>query len=178
MITDWNYLLEARKGDQEASKKLFYKYNKLLIRMTFLITGSLDSAKDIAQESFIRVLNRKIKHNDGNFKAFITTIAYRLALKEKYRFQKNQRLNSDDYSDNKPSPLEIQISDEQQRYLYKTITKLPDKQKEILVLRLYGEHSYETIAEIMNLPIGTVKSRIFYAVKSCKNDLKENGVLE
>ncbi len=177
MISDWNYLQKARKGDQEALNLLYEKFSKSLLRMTSLITGSVDSAKDVVQETFIRLITKRIKHQDGNFKSFVATIAYRLALKERSRSQRNKHIFSDEHIDSTPSPIEIQIREEQRILLFKTISNLPEQQRDILVLRFYGELSYEKIAETTQLPIGTVKSRIFYAVKECRNILREKGVL-
>ena len=118
-----------------------------------------------------------IKHQDGNFKSFVTTIAYRLALKERSRLQRNKHIFSNEHVDSTPSPIEIQIREEQRMLLFKTISNLPEQQRDILVLRFYGELSYERIAETTQLPIGTVKSRVFYAVKACRNILKGKGVL-
>ena len=177
MISDWEYLSRAKKGDEEAFVIIFDKYNKSLIRMTSLITGSIDSAKDIAQETFARLIQKKIKHQEGNFKAYITTIAYRLALKEKYRSNKNFGVNNQDFKNNSLSPIDKHIKSETQKNVFEAIYSLPEKQKEVLVLRFYGNHSYDEIAQIVKLPIGTVKSRIFYAVKACKKILEKKGMI-
>jgi RNA polymerase sigma-70 factor (ECF subfamily) len=55
---------------------------------------------------------------------------------------------------------------------------LSNEQREILALRYFGGHSYEEIAEITEVPIGTVKSRIFYAIKVCQEKLRERGVFK
>jgi len=178
MISDWEYLISARNGDKNAGIIIYSKYRTILIRMTALITGSLDSAKDIVQETYIRLFNGKIKHQEGNFKTYITTIAYRLALKEKYRLNKNKPVNDQEFCDKSNSPIESQIKREIQRNVFNAIYSLPAKQREILVLRFYGNQSYEEIAKITELPLGTVKSRIFYAVKACGHILEERGVLE
>jgi RNA polymerase sigma-70 factor (ECF subfamily) len=146
--------------------------------MSALITGSIDSAKDIVQETFIKVFNKSLKHYDGNFKTYITTISYRLSLKERYRTDKT--LNSDkyDYPDNFCEPIDKYIQDEKQRIIFETIHSLKESHREILVLRFYGDHSYEEISQITQIPIGTVKSRIFYAVKECGNILTKKGIIE
>lgn len=178
MISDWNYLSKARNGDEKAWGFLFKKYNKSLIKMTTLITGSIDTAKDIVQETFVRLLNGRIKHQEGNFKSYVTTIAFRLALKEKSRSLRILEIKENHFEDTSSSPIEKQITEENQKHIFQAITSLPEHQRNILVLRFYGEHSYEVISEITQLPLGTVKSRIFYAVKACKEKLKEKGVLE
>jgi len=178
MISDWNNLSKARNGDEYACGIIFNKYNKSLTRMAVLITGSFDAAKDIVQETFVRLLNVRIKNQDGNFKSYITTIAFRLALKEKSRLSRSMEIKDAYYVDSSPSPIEKQIIEENQKHIFQAITSLPEQQRDILVLRFYGEHSYEEISEITQLPLGTVKSRIFYAVKACREKLKDKGVLE
>lgn len=178
MSSDWDYLTRARNGDEKSCVFIFNKYNKSITRMTALITGSLDSAKDIVQETFFRLINTRIKHMKGNFKTYVTTIAYRLALKEKYRLNQSKQGLNEYLEDKSESPIDEQINEETQTYIFQAINSLHPDHRNALVLRFYGEHSYEEIADITQVPIGTVKSRIFYAVKECREKLKERGVLE
>jgi RNA polymerase sigma-70 factor (ECF subfamily) len=178
MNSDWEYLSSAKQGDEIAAKVLFNKYNKIIFKIAGLITGSLDAAKDITQESFIRLFNASVVHNNGNFKSYLTTIAYRLALKEKYRFSKNRSVYKEDIKINSDLSLYTQEKNETKKIIFSAINSLPDKQKEILVLRFYGNHSYEEISEITNVPIGTVKSRIYYAVQECRKILKKKGLFD
>lgn len=115
MTSDWEHLTRAKNGDEESFVIIFNKYNKMLLRMTSLITGSIDSAKDIAQESFIRLIKKRIKHQHGSFKTYLTTIAYRLALKERYRINKNTSVNELSIMDKSISPLDKQIYKENQK---------------------------------------------------------------
>ena len=177
MISDWEYLTQAKNGNEKAADFLFDKYYKSLIRMTSLITGSLDSAKDIVQETFIKLIRVKIKHKEGKFKTYINTIAYRLALKEKSRLKRNFNLFRLDKTGESNSPLDTQILDETQRNVFQAIQTLKPNYKEILILRFYGNHSYEEISQITDIPLGTVKSRIYYAVKECGNSMKKKGML-
>ena len=120
----------------------------------------------------------KVKHRKGSFKSYISTIAYRLALKEKGHLKQNVNLENLNISDESSSPHELVIKTERENFIVRTVASLPEHQKEILILRLYGEQSYEDIARLMNLPLGTVKSRIFYAVKFCREKLLEKGIIE
>ena len=178
MISDWNCLERARNGDEEAWRLLFERHNTSLIKFTSLIIGSIDAAKDVTQESFIRLIHSRTKHREGSFKAYLSIIAYRLALKEKKRRQRNHNLDGFETAAETPTPLEAVVEQEQAKQVVRTIRSLPEHQRDILVLRFYGEHSYDAIARITKLPVGTVKSRIFYAVKTCQEKLREKGVLE
>lgn len=178
MISDWDCLGHARKGDEEAWKMLIRRYNTIIVRIICLITGNMEIARDLAQETFVRLLRSKIRHREGNFKSYLTTIAYRLALKESKKNKRIQDLSDSDFEYDSPTPLEEMILKERNRILFKTINSLDESHRDILVLRFYGEHSYKEIAEIIKLPVGTVKSRIFYAVKTCQQIFEEKGMLK
>jgi RNA polymerase sigma-70 factor (ECF subfamily) len=178
MTSDWDYFDRARNGDENSWNLLFNRYYKLLLNICLFITGSIDVAKDLTQESFIRMIKAKVKHREGSFKNYISTIAFRLALKEKDHLKRNINLENLNIPDETSSPHELVIKTEREKYLVRIIESLPEHQKEILILRLYGEESYEDIARLMNLPLGTVKSRIFYAVKFCREKLIEKGIIE
>ena len=177
MLNDWELLNKAKKGCDNSFESLFNKYNRLLLKITLLITGSKDTANDIVQDSFMKLLNTRSIKTEGNFKNYLTTIAYRLALKEIKKRKKYVSLPKEEVFDNTPSPMESHIKMESQLNIFDTIYSLPDNQKEILVLRFYGNYSYEEISEITEVPIGTVKSRLFYAVKACGEKLKDRGLL-
>jgi len=145
--------------------------------MAALITGSTDAARDCVQETFVRVLSSVVHHESGSLRAYLSTIAYRLALKERMRLGRLARVAVAEPPSPDPSPLDEAITDERQREFARALWALPAHHREILILRLHGDHSYEEIAEITGLPLGTVKSRIFHAVKSVRSEIKNRGVL-
>jgi RNA polymerase sigma factor (sigma-70 family) len=177
MICDWDCLEAARRGGEEAWRELFRRYYTSLVRMTLLITGSQESAKDIAQETFVRLLRSRTDHRAGSFKAYLNTVAFRLALKEKKRQHRHLNLDHQICADPSPSPLDDAEHRDRQDHIRAAILALADSHREILVLRFYGEHSYDEIAQITGIPLGTVKSRIFNAVKECRKTLQEKGVI-
>ena len=149
-----------------------------LERFAISLTTNLDDAKDLVQETFIKMINIRLKHRDGSFKSYITTTAYRLALKDKEYSKRNYGLDNVEMPDETISPLEAIVKTENDKIVVGLIGSLPDNQRDILILRLYGEQSYEEIARLLKLPLGTVKSRIFYAVKLCRKKLIEKGITE
>jgi RNA polymerase sigma-70 factor (ECF subfamily) len=178
MTDDWRCLELAHEGDEIAWRVLFQRHYASLVKMASCITGSLDSAHDLAQESFVRLLHAEISHRNGSFKSYLGTIAYRLSLKERKRHRSNHDLDTGSVADDSPSPLELAIQHETDRIIVGVIQSLANEQREILALRYFGGHSYEEIAQITEIPIGTVKSRIFYAVKICQEKLKARGVFK
>lgn len=173
----WDHLARARRGDQEAWKALFDQYSPALLRMSALLTGSTDAARDCVQETFVRVLNSVVHNREGSLRAYLSTIAYRLALKEHTRLRRLAYAGDVEPASPDPSPLDEAIAEERQREVARVIRGLPAHHREIIVLRFHGDHSYEEIAEITGLPLGTVKSRIFHAVKSARSEMKKRGVI-
>lgn len=178
MTDDWHCLDLARGGDETAWRILFHRYYPSLVRMASCITGSSDTAHDLAQESFVRLIRARAEYQSGSFRAYLTTIAYRLALKERKRQNSKREPVTPTLADDSASPLDLAIQNETDRIIFRVIQSLPGEQREILALRFFGGHSYEEIATISGIPLGTVKSRIFYAIKTCREELKEQGVFQ
>ena len=178
MTDDWRCLELARAGDEVAWRVLFHRYYPSLVRMASCMTGSVDAAHDLAQESFVRLLHVEFRHRTGSFKSYLGTIAYRLALKERKRSSSKYDLDAVPLVDDSPSPLELAIQNETDGIIMRVIQSISIEQREILALRYFGGHSYEEIAEITMIPIGTVKSRIFYGIKTCHEKLREQGVFK
>ncbi len=173
----WDELARARNGSQEAWRLLFERYSPPLLRMAALMTGSTDAARDCVQETFVRVVSSVVRHQSGSLRTYLSTIVYRLALKENMRQSRQSPLGAAGPPSSDPSPLDEALADERQREVARVLHTLPDHHRHILILRLHGGHSYEEISGITGLPLGTVKSRIFHAVKSARKKLKNRGVI-
>lgn len=178
MTDDWECLKRARAGDDDSWRILFTRHYPLLVRMTSFITGSLDSAQDIAQEAFVKLLKADIRHQNGSFKSLLSTIAYRLALKERKHSTETHKAVTDNIVDDSQSWLEAAIQDETERIIASTIHSLSPEHREVLTLKYFGGHTYEEITVMAGIPLGTVKSRIFYAIKCCQEELKKQGVFK
>jgi RNA polymerase sigma-70 factor (ECF subfamily) len=177
MSSDWDLFEKARHGDESAWRQLVQKHYQRLLKMTLLITGSIAAAQDLTQETYVRLLRRRIKHRSGSFRSYLTTIAYRLALKEKKRKSRLRGLDGINPTDPASSPLDEVLQQERDRQIARAVASLAENHRDILILRYYGGNSYEEIAQITQLPLGTVKSRIFHAVKNCRTALFREGII-
>jgi len=175
-VNDWECLERAKRGEESAWRTLVERHHARLLGISLLITGSSSAAKDIAQESFVRLLDANVSHREGTVQGLLSTIAYRLALKEKARGQRTEDIAAINPANPSPSPLDELLAEERDRLVAAAIRSLDPQHRDILVLRFYGEHSYEEIAGLTGIPLGTVKSRIFYAVKSCQQFLRDKGL--
>lgn len=175
-VTDWQYLQAAQRGDQQAWRVLFRRYHALIVRITTAIAGSADAGQDLAQEAFIRLLRCTIPDEKRSFKAFVTTTAYRLAFKHTQRTRAQSSPVLEEAASSAPTPLETTIQNETGRMIRQVIRSLPPEQRTVVALRFIAEHSYDEIAHITGIPIGTVKSRLFYAIRTCREQLHQRGV--
>ncbi len=175
---DWDCFFRGQQGDEQAWRVLTENYRSRLMTLALLITRSGAAAEDVVQETFVRALRATIKDTSGTVHGLLGTIAYRLALKEAQRMRRYVSLDKLERSDYGESPMEQLLKDERQRFIARAIGSLNAEHRDVLLLRCYGGHSYEEIARLLDVPIGTVKSRIFYAVKSCREILRRKGVLE
>ncbi|MFQ6104114.1 MAG: RNA polymerase sigma factor [Candidatus Glassbacteria bacterium] len=180
MSSDWEWFERAKGGDESAWRELVGRYAPGLTRMTFLITCSMATAQDLVQETFLELFRKGPRHKRGSFKAYLTTIAYHLALKEKKRLwlKPGHSLDHVNTADRATTPLDGVLSKERDRVIAEVIMSLDSHHRDILIMRFYGDQTYEEIAQKTDLPIGTVKSRLFYAVKYCRERLRGKGILE
>jgi len=178
MSRDWVQLDLARRGDETAWRELAERHSPQLLKMVALITGSPPAAQDIVQQTLLELYRKGPRHSRGSFSGYLSTIAYRLALKEKRRSGNLTPIEDIASPAQNRSALDLVLVEEKQRIISDVIQSLENGHREILILRFYGEHSYKEIAGISGLPLGTVKSRIFNALKKCRMLLREKGVLK
>jgi RNA polymerase sigma-70 factor (ECF subfamily) len=174
---DWDTLQRAGSGDNESWKELWRAHQPRLKALAFLVTGSVAASDDIAQETLLRAVRARVRNHDGTVAAFLGTIAYRLALKEIRRRNRHTELSALDRTDNGNAPLEKIVKNEQERILAESIHDLSSEHREALVLKFYAELSYDAIAKILDIPAGTARSRVFYAVQACRKKMRERGLM-
>jgi RNA polymerase sigma-70 factor, ECF subfamily len=175
--SEWDCFTRAQTGDELAWRLLVGQHRGRLTALALLVTGSVSAAEDIVQETFLRAIRTKIKHHSGSVSGFLGTIAYRLAIKEAGRAKKHADLDGLLVADGGKTALDRLLKDERERLVIEAIRALDDKHREVLVLRFYGGYSYEEIADFLQVAVGTVKSRMFNAVKSCRVALRQKGVI-
>ena len=176
MKADWETLHKARAGDESSWGNLWRLQLPRLKALAYLITGSAPVAEDIARETLIRAMEANVRNASGSLGGYLGTIAYRLALKEARRHARNVDLDELDPTDNCDLRLESILKNEREKILAETIRELDPEHGEALILRFYGELSYEEMAGILGVPTGTAKSRVFYAVQSCRRKMREKGL--
>jgi len=168
-------LIEATKaGDEAAFGEIMDRYRNPITNYLYRFLNDYEEAVDLAQETFVRVYFALDRYHTGYaFSTYVYRIATNLAISE-IRRRKRRRLMSltglfqteDDKEaefqppDQRPLADAELVDDERSRVIGKAISALPEKYRVPVVLRDVQGRTYEEIAEIMELGLGTTKSRI------------------
>lgn len=174
-------LTAARKGDKNAFKEIIKKHEQRVARTVISMLGNCAEAEDIGQETFLRfykALNRF--RGDSTVGTYLTRIAINLSLnelkrrsrKEKLFFSKSNSQPGDDIVDNLPAKNPGTNRQEVEEIVQYGIGKLKPAYRAVVVLRLIEGYSTIETARILNLPKGTVLSRLSRAQKKLKEVLK------
>lgn len=170
-----------RAGEEGAFADLFHQYKNLVYRNAYLLLGDAQAAEDALQEVFVKVY-RSLDTFDPEKGAFTTwlqriTINYCLNVRRKRPASSLETLASKlSLSAATPQsllPEELVISQEQVETLWQAVQHLSLPLRVVVILRYYQELPYQEIAQVLNIPLGTVKWRLHEALKVLRQELAE-----
>jgi RNA polymerase sigma-70 factor, ECF subfamily len=171
-FSDEELILEFQKNNTErAFEILVQRYKNPLVNFVFRYLGDYESCVDVVQETMIKVYRYKDTYQSiAKFSTWIYTIAGNLAKTELQRRKRRSILsinafgkdNDEDYEipDENYRPDTITDSGIKDEIIQKAFMKVSEAYRKAVILRDIQELSYEEIAEIMGITVGTVKSRI------------------
>lgn len=177
---DRDLVLQLQGGSLDALGQIYDRYQRMVYRTALLITGDSYAADDLMQEVFLRLF-RFAKHIDHTRP--LEPWLYRMTANLSYTWVKRNRRwlqPLEDLADwlaggGKGSPHEmVERRDEWQR-VQRAVSNLPLPQRVVVVLYYLNDLSLQEIAEILDIPLGTVKSRLHYGRRSLKKTLGLQG---
>ncbi len=184
-LSDHELIEQTKNGDELAFDEIMNRYRNPLTNYLYRMLNDYEEAVDLVQEAFVRVyfaLERY--HTDYAFSTYIYRIASNLAISE-IRKRKRRKLMSltgffkygedeVDYQppDEKLLPEEEVLAAEQSQVIARAIAALPEKYRAPIILRDVEGRTYEEIAEILELGLGTTKSRISRGRKHLREKLE------
>ena len=174
-------LEETKKGNKKSFELLIIKYEKQIFNLIFNFTKERDIVPELAQETFLKAF-RSIKSFKGNssFYTWLRRIAINNSinyLHTRNHFSLDSESDENNFfrnlSDNKFGTPENNILFEETTFVVReALDALPERLRAILLLREFEDMSYEEIAEILQCPVGTVRSRLFHARRLLKEKLE------
>src|SRR6266566_3705543 len=167
MSSDEALMLEFQGGSRAAFEELFARYRKPLYGFFGRRLNNPERAEDLAQETFLAVIRATSRYEP---RALVRTYPYGIALKLVAAERRKQTRNS-------PLPLLETMpaagdASDEVLWVRQAIGKLDPSEREILMLREYEELSYSEIAELLRLPVNTVRSRLFRSRLALKISLQ------
>lgn len=185
---DEHVLIEqAKDGDLEAFETLIINYEKLVYNVIYRLIGNPEDTYDLSQETFIKVYT-KINQFDGSskFSTWLYRIATNTCLDELRRRKRKETFSIDQgiegesgyiypEQEDKSENIENKIVEKEKALIIqKALGQVNEKNREALVLRDIQQLSYEEIADILKLSLGTVKSRISRGRQQVKKILMQD----
>jgi len=185
-VKDSSIIEKVLEGDAQSFEILILKYQSKLFATVLNVVKNRELAEDIVQEAYMKAFQKlDTLKNHAQFYPWLKRIALNLALNH---FERAKRVmdveNEEDETSfferipDGESPEELLVKDELKRYVRHYVEALPDKLRVVVILREIEEMSYEEIAEMMNIPIGTVRSRLFNARQMIKDRLISQGLVD
>lgn len=146
----------------------------LAFRVARGVLRNAADAEDVAQESILRCYRRFPQLRDpSRFRAWLVRITFRLALDHERSGRRREHRETAWAIDwPKPTAEDIAASNEFGRHLHAAMATLSEKSRIVLVLTSIDGHSLEEVAEVLQLPVGTVKSRLHSARKQLAEKLR------
>jgi RNA polymerase sigma-70 factor (ECF subfamily) len=176
----------AADGDVNAFSSLVEEHRPRVLRTAYGIVGSTQEAEEIAQEVFIKVWRSLPGYNRiGAFSSWLYRITVNASIDRIRRRREETSLDDrsegttplvDRLSEKRSEiPEEVVVRQDSNRIIREAIEELSPNARATLILREYEQLSYREIAEALDIPIGTVMSRLNYARRALRKKLEEDG---
>ena len=174
----------SRQGDREAFGRIVRKYQGMITGVIYAACGDLHRSEDLAQEAFSRVFaKRKDYQPSGKFSTWLWRIALNLCYDELRRRQRREETSLDSMRGEaiaamdafvapESAPDKSLVEQERSELVRKALMQLTEMYRTVLVLRHYEDLKFREIADVLNLPEGTVKSRMAEALTQMSRLLK------
>ncbi len=168
----------AKRNDKLAMEKLLHNNYSILKGYLLKMTLNQTITDDLTQETMLKaILNIEKYEHKAKFSTWLITIAtnlYRDQLRKDKRliYQEEQF----DFKDTRNIEEDL-IKKVEYENLKKVLKELPEEKRMIFILKHYYDYTYQEISEILNCPVGTVRSRLHYCIKEIKKHMEggENG---
>lgn len=184
-LTDVELIENSIRGREDNFEELVRRYQRPITGYVYRMLNNYDASLDVTQEVFIKVYNSLARYSsEYKFSTWLYRIAHNAAIDYMRRNSVNQQSieaeNADgtyqlQFESPQPNPEQMRERSEWRTEIESVIKCLPTGYRELIVLRHTQDLSYDEIAEVTNLPLGTVKNRLFRAREMMREIFVERG---
>jgi len=178
-LRDQQLVQATLDGEKQAFGQLVERYQDRVFNTLLRVLGNREDARDTVQEAFVQAFVKLDSfRGDAQFYTWLYRIAMNLALSKRRRRKPTESLDAtkehigDEPAGQQPTAAQTLIERERAEQLQQALLTLNDEHRQILVLRELEACSYDEIAEILEMPVGTVRSRLFRARLQLKAQLE------
>jgi len=183
-LSDYELIKRFVNGSQPSIEELINRYKSKVYTYILLMVKNQQLAEDLFQETFIKVIQSLKMHkykDNGKFVSWIIRIAHNLVIDHFRKEKQMNTCNNEDYeadlfNSSKFSAKNIEqliVHDQIIKDVRKLIDELPDDQREVVMLRHYGQLSFKEIAEQTDVSINTALGRMRYALINMRKMIEE-----
>lgn len=173
MMTLINSIQRSVAGDQNAFGEIFEQYKNLVYKTAFLLLDNRHEAEDALQEIFVKVFRSLDKYQPS--KGAFTTWLHRITVNHCLNQKRKPLLATDSLEGHVPIAQQTHALEEtfaEEQALEQALNRLSGKLRAAIVLRYYHDLPYAEIAQILEVPLGTVQSRLNLALKQIQHELQ------
>ena len=184
-ITDLELIASAIRGREDAFEGLVRRYQRPITSYIFRMLGDYEASLDVSQEVFTKVYNSLSRYSsEYKFSTWLYRIAHNAAIDHMRRNSVNPQSLETENADGtyqlqiecpKPGPEQDRERSEWRTEIDSVVKRLPSAYRELILLRHSQDLSYDEIAEVTGLPLGTVKNRLFRAREMMREIFLERG---
>ncbi len=175
-----NQLIDtALAGDTAAFGELVQRHQDRLYNAMVHVMGSTEEARDVVQDAFVQAYTKLATfHRTAAFYTWLYRIAFNLSISRRRKHHPTESIERNrEISGHEPmdpaAPTDRLEHEERAQQVRQALSMLSDEHRSILVLRDIDDRAYEDIAEILDVPVGTVRSRLHRARMQLREQLKE-----
>ncbi|HYG01382.1 MAG TPA: sigma-70 family RNA polymerase sigma factor [Chryseosolibacter sp.] len=166
-MTDESVMEAVKNGNLQQASLLFDRYHKRIFNFLARMTMDRELAEDLTQNVFLRILKYRTSYRDGlRFQSWIYQVA-RNVFSDHYQAHKNRFsdfIDVEKVEDQMADANEAEELDEKEKLLHRSLQKLPEEQRELLILTRFQHMKYEEVAAIMETTVANIKVKVHRAI--------------
>ncbi len=185
-VTDEELIEQFKNGNVGAFNRLIRRWQDKMFAFAYRYVGSTEEAKDICQNAFIRAYKNLKKLKDtARFSSWMYQITLNLckdsvksrgrkrtvSIDHEWENEKGEQVKASELLSENPSQVTGVENTEASLFVRKALNLIPDEQRVVIIMKEYQGMKFIEIAEILKIPINTVKSRMYYGLKNIRESL-------